>query len=557
MTQAARAEAEAPRDLKRMPAAAQRLALRRAVAAMPRPAGEATDRVGLEASGRELLRSLGLDQGFLGFAMVELSNAWWRDAFAAVPCARRLLLLPHCLRDAATCQAPTDRLGLHCARCGGCDIAALQREAEAMGYRVLVAEGTGVVTGEFLAHDRDAVLGVACLDSLEKSFARVTELGIPHLAVPLLADGCVDTEVETGLVRELVALRATAPAPPYRTWLPLLREAGRLFEPAAVAALLAPVAAASEVDAIAAAWLAEGGKRLRAFIVLAAYVVGRHGLAALRVDADLSALAPAPVRRLAAAIEILHKASLVHDDIEDAGDFRYGRPTVHRVHGVPAAINAGDHLLGLGYRLVAALADDLGAGPTLAIIGHLAAAHLDLCRGQGAELAMRHRHDARLDPLAVLDIYAGKTAPAFATALHAGLRAAGVVLDLPTLERFARYLGEAYQVRNDLDDWQADDANKVELGQDAVMAQPTILRAFALEAGGPEELAARSGEGVEVFLERVRQVYEARGVFARARLLAGKLRARALAAAAELLPPELRELGLVLVRVILGPDDGG
>jgi geranylgeranyl pyrophosphate synthase len=557
MTQAARAEAEAPRDLKRMPAAAERLALRRAVASSPRPAGEAPDRAWLEARGRELLQSFGLDPGFLGFAMVELSNAWWRDAFATVPCTRRLLLLPHCLRDAAACQAPTDQHGLHCLRCGGCDIAALQQEAEALGYRVLVAEGTGVVTGEFLDHDRDAVLGVACLDSLEKSFARVTELGIPHLAVPLLADGCVDTEVEMELVRELIALSTTAPAPPFRTWLPLLREAGRLFEPGAVAALLAPIAAATEVDAIAAGWLAEGGKRLRTFIVLAAYVVGRHGLAALRADADLAALAPAPVRRLAAAIEILHKASLVHDDIEDAGDFRYGRPTLHRVHGVPAAINAGDHLVGLGYRLVAALAGDLGAEPTLAILDHLAAAHLDLCRGQGSELALRHRRDARLDPLAVLDIYAGKTAPAFATALHAGLRAAGVAPDMPALERFARYLGEAYQVRNDLDDWQADDANKVELGQDAVMAQPTILRAFALEAGGAEELAAQPGEGVEAFIERVRQIYEVRGVFVRTRLLIGKLRTRALAAAAELSPPELRELGTVLVRVILGPDVSG
>jgi hypothetical protein len=65
----------------------------------------------------------------MNFSCVELSNAWWRDAFAAVPCSRRLLLLPHCLRDAATCQAPTDRQGLHCAHCGSCDLAALQREA--------------------------------------------------------------------------------------------------------------------------------------------------------------------------------------------------------------------------------------------------------------------------------------------------------------------------------------------------------------------------------------------------------------------------------------------
>ncbi|NDB05852.1 MAG: polyprenyl synthetase, partial [Acidimicrobiia bacterium] len=92
---------------------------------------------------------------------------------------------------------------------------------------------------------------------------------------------------------------------------------------------------------------------MRPFICLAAYdaaladriASGRQGPAADRASA----------RTAAVSIEIFHKASLVHDDIEDDDAMRYGRPTMHRVHGIPSAINAGDYLLGLGYRLIAGL----------------------------------------------------------------------------------------------------------------------------------------------------------------------------------------------------------
>ena len=56
--------------------------------------------------------------------------------------------------------------------------------------------------------------------------------------------------------------------------------------------------------------------------------------------------------RVAMAIEAFHKASLVHDDIQDDDLFRYGRETLHRSEGLGPAINIGDYLIGLGYRLV-------------------------------------------------------------------------------------------------------------------------------------------------------------------------------------------------------------
>ena len=59
--------------------------------------------------------------------------------------------------------------------------------------------------------------------------------------------------------------------------------------------------------------------------------------------------------RAAIAVECFHKASLVHDDIQDKDEERYGQPTVHARYGEAMAINIGDLLLGEGYRLLASL----------------------------------------------------------------------------------------------------------------------------------------------------------------------------------------------------------
>ena len=154
----------------------------------------------------------------------------------------------------------------------------------------------------------------------------------------------------------------------------------------------------------------------------------------------------------------------------------------------------------------------------------------------------------------MLAIGALKTAPAFEAALGTGLRAAEALLDDAILEKFASYLGEGYQILNDLEDWKAISDNKVTQGQDVRSARPTILRAFALKAGAGAELerAAGSGDSVEA-VERVRQVYERTGAFGRTEELMKKLRARALAAADEIPGESLRELFRFLVRVLLEP----
>lgn len=519
------------------------------------PAREDLERIGVGVLGR-----LGLPRAYLGFAMVAVDNAYWSAAYRSVPYRRRLLLLPKCLSSSTACAGSYNSVGLACAACGACVIDTLKPRAESLGYQVIVAEGTSSVLMRVLEGHADVILGVACLDSLEKSFPHIANLGVPHAAVPLLGDGCRDTEVELAEVLSLLLASGEADGARPQSYLPLLRESVRLFTPESLDELVGPFCRtpAGPLDATdthALEWLRQGGKRLRPFVTLAAYAVARHGLAALDPGADVPRLLPPAARRLAVAIEVLHKASLVHDDIEDGDPFRYGEPSLHRRLGVGPALNVGDFLVGLGYRLLAAQEPELGASCVAAILTRLSSAHLDLCRGQGAELLGTARADPAPAPRDVLAVYALKTAPAFEVALAAGILAGGATVDDRVLRRYCAFLGQGYQILNDLDDWDADAGNKVDVGQDVLSGRPTLLRALALEAGGPAAAERLSDAANECCPERaiaaVRSVYAETGAFAKAERLLERLRERALEQAAAVQPEALASLLGFLARVIL------
>ena len=133
------------------------------------------------------------------------------------------------------------------------------------------------------------------------------------------------------------------------------------------------------------------------------FAVGREPRndAAPALSAASSRNIPDPVKRAALAIESFHKASLVHDDIEDDDTYRYGQETLHRVHGTGVAINVGDYLIGLGYRLISRDRKELGAEVAADVLDKLADAHLKLSEGQGAELLWRDAADQALTTLAM------------------------------------------------------------------------------------------------------------------------------------------------------------
>jgi geranylgeranyl pyrophosphate synthase len=406
----------------------------------------------------------GVDPIYRDYVGVLLNNEVWQEQLAAVPFDRRLLLLPKCLRVEDKCPAPFDEFGLLCKQCGLCTIQDLQEEAERLGYAVLVAEGSALVMALIQSGKIDAIVGVSCLSVLERAFPYMEAAAIPGIAIPLLQDDCKDTAVDIDWVWNVVHL--TSDDRTRRLDLDALRsEVETWFTAEALDSILGP--GDGDADRVARGWLAADGKRWRPFLTACAFKA---------LQDDPSAPLPESLRRAAVAVECFHKASLVHDDIEDADEERYGRHALHVEHGIPVALNAGDLLVGEGYRLLAGC----GAPPEVCaqLVRIAAAGHRELCSGQGQELAWM-RQPGALKADAVIDIFRRKTSPAFEVALRVGAALAGASEETHRLLReYSEALGIAYQIRDDVEDLANDRDRRT--GRQA----PSLLLALACDKAG-------------------------------------------------------------------------
>ena len=468
---------------------------------------------------------------------VLINNEMWREQLAAVPYERRLLLLPKCLRVESKCPAPFDEFGLLCKQCGLCSIQDLQAEAEKLGYAVLVAEGSAIVMSLIQTGKIEAIVGVSCLSVLERAFPYMEAAAIPGVAVPLLQDDCIDTNVDLDWVWDYIHL--TSDDKTRRLDLGTLRDdVDFWFMPASLDLIMG--LGEGETEKIAREWLGRAGKRWRPFLAVAAFQALRD---------DTTAPLPADLKKIAVAVECFHKASLIHDDIEDNDAQRYGEKTLHEEHGVAVALNVGDLLIGEGYRLIAAT--KLSAEQKVAMLRVASEGQRQLCRGQGAELCWAQK-PAPLTSLQVLDIFRKKTAPAFEVALQLGALYAGTekheeVSDV--LSAYSESLGIAYQIRDDLSDL----GDKGETNDIAGM-RPSLLLAVAFErANDPAKRAAleslwRRTPQPGMNAEQIEALYVELRADERAKLLLETYKEDAIRSLADLENPNLKGL----LRRVLG-----
>ncbi len=418
----------------------------------------------LKVHADRLVQMMGCDAIYRDYIGVLISNEMWRETLAQVPFEKRLLLLPKCLRVEAKCPAPFDEFGLLCKQCGLCTIQDLQAEAEKLGYAVLVAEGSAIVMSLIQTGKIEAIVGVSCLPVLERAFPYMEAAAIPGVAVPLLQDDCIDTTVDLDWVWDYIHLSSDDTT--RRLDLGALREEVDFwFTPASLDLIMGP--GEGETEKIGREWLMRAGKRWRPFLAVATYQA---------LQSAASASLPDDLRKMAVAVECFHKASLIHDDIEDNDEQRYGEKTLHEEHGVAVALNVGDLLIGEGYRLIGeckASAEQKGEMLLVASRGQR-----ELCRGQGAELCWA-RSPQPLSSLQVLDIFRKKTAPAFEVALQLGALYAGKDLHeevSDVLKNYSEALGIAYQIRDDLSDLGASGETN-----DLAGLRPSLLLAVAHE----------------------------------------------------------------------------
>lgn len=188
---------------------------------------------------------------------------------------------------------------------------------------------------------------------------------------------------------------------------------------------------------------------------------------------------PEAPRALAALVELVHAASLLHDDVIDGAETRRGRPATHRVHGEAQAVLLGDLLLAHGLRLLAPHA-------TPSILETLGRITRDLAQGQLLELRAEGRDD--VDEAEYLEIIRLKTASFFGSCARLGALAAGLdELTCGALEAYGLEVGFAYQILDDLLDVSAGTEGLGKpTGADLANGRRTLPLLRHLELEGPD-----------------------------------------------------------------------
>jgi geranylgeranyl pyrophosphate synthase len=154
----------------------------------------------------------------------------------------------------------------------------------------------------------------------------------------------------------------------------------------------------------------------------------------------------------AAAIELLHNAFLVHDDIEDNSDYRRDRPTLHRQHGVPLAVNVGDAMNAMSVRMLRRNLERLGPELAVRILDEFDHMSLETIEGQAMELGWIRDNDCNVSEADYLLMVLKKTGwysfihPARIGALIANPQRP----NLDGFNRFGYFLGTAFQVQDDV-----------------------------------------------------------------------------------------------------------
>ena len=233
---------------------------------------------------------------------------------------------------------------------------------------------------------------------------------------------------------------------------------------------------AGEVAQEAGRVLLAGGKRLRPLLILLA-----HRLAGGDDDSE--------VMPLALAFELIHTATLVHDDINDEANERRGKPTIHARAGQAKAVIAGDWLFVQGF--------GLGGRYNESIVTLMARCCANIAVSEFHQLD--HVLNLATTPEDYLSIVRGKTAGPFAS----GCQAAGLVAglsdeDAEALERFGMQLGIAFQLVDDLLDLRGDDRMGKPRGADVYEGKMTLplIHALTLSHGRHRE---RLAEMIESF----------------------------------------------------------
>ncbi len=208
--------------------------------------------------------------------------------------------------------------------------------------------------------------------------------------------------------------------------------------------------------------VASGGKRLRpALLLLACGAAGYKG--GKRVE-------------LAAVIEFIHTATLLHDDVVDASELRRGRNTANQAFGNAAAVLVGDFLYSRAFQMMVEIQD-------MRVMQVLAEATNTIAAGEVLQLI--GSHDPEVDEARYLEVIRRKTAKLFEAAARLGAVLAKEALLEENLATYGRHVGTAFQLVDDVLDYGGELGKS--LGDDLAEGKPTLPLIYTMQRGTPQQ----------------------------------------------------------------------
>jgi octaprenyl-diphosphate synthase len=245
------------------------------------------------------------------------------------------------------------------------------------------------------------------------------------------------------------------------------------------------------INAIGEHIVGGGGKRLRPMLhVLAARAAGYTG------DAHIE---------LAAVIEFIHTATLLHDDVVDGSALRRGRKTANAAWGNAASVLVGDFLYSRSFQMMV----ELDRMPVMRIL-----ADTTNSIAEGEVLQLLNIGKAETDEAAYMRVIERKTAVLFAAATELG----GVLAGLPeescaALRRYGTQLGCAFQIADDLLDYVSDaDTLGKNIGDDLAEGKPTLPLIYAIQRSTPMQaellrnaITSQRLSALDVIVDAIRQ----------------------------------------------------
>lgn len=234
-----------------------------------------------------------------------------------------------------------------------------------------------------------------------------------------------------------------------------------------------------------------GGKRMRPALVLLA-------AGALNYDGQRH-------HDMAAVIEFIHTATLLHDDVVDESALRRGRDTANAMFGNAASVLVGDFLYSRAFQMMVEV-DDMRVMQVLSDATNIIA--------EGEVLQLMNCHDADVDEARYMQVIHYKTAKLFEAAARLG---AILAKSTPEMEQamadYGKHLGTAFQLVDDVLDYSGEEADTGKnIGDDLAEGKPTLPLIYVMKHGNPEQVAcvrnAIENGGREDFpavLEAIRQ----------------------------------------------------